>query len=252
MNFKRAGILAIVLVVTLVGATLFFNSEKKISFPLPGTEEPVVDTDATPKSFTEIKKETFSEDARHYVLEVEYPVTDNASVNAYIREFTDSVIENYKKDVTWAESVENPKDEHLSLTVTYESIATEKIKNYRFTIGTYTGGAHGLQATKVMRFTPDGRPVAVEGLFTDTKSALQAIAPVVKRELAKGDFANADWIAEGAAPDIANYQNIIVTNKGITVVFDPYSVAAYAAGMQEIAVPLSAFEKTAKVDFFTK
>ncbi len=70
---------------------------------------------------------------------------------------------------------------------------------------------------------------------------LATIAPLVQASLAAqlGDMADAAWIEEGASPDPANYQDWLLTPEALTFIFEPYQVAAYAAGPQTVSIPLT-------------
>jgi hypothetical protein len=46
----------------------------------------------------------------------------------------------------------------------------------------------------------------------------------------KNDMLMEDQIKEGAAPRADNYGAWTITRKGLWITFDPYQVAAYAAG----------------------
>lgn len=56
------------------------------------------------------------------------------------------------------------------------------------------------------------------------------------------------WIERGAAPDLKNYNSWTISKKGIEITFDPYQVAAYAAGPQHVSAPYSALKGIIKPD----
>jgi hypothetical protein len=49
-------------------------------------------------------------------------------------------------------------------------------------------------------------------------------------------------IMRGAAPTVQNYQSWMITPQGLKFTFDPYQVASYAEGPQEVVVPYRAFK----------
>ena len=57
-----------------------------------------------------------------------------------------------------------------------------------------------------------------------------------------------DWIKRGAGAELTNYDNWTITKKGLGITFDPYQVAAYAAGPQNVVVPYSALKEIIKPD----
>jgi len=54
-----------------------------------------------------------------------------------------------------------------------------------------------------------------------------------------GDMSDADWIARGTAPVPENYENWVLTPDALVFTFEPYQVAAYAAGPQIVTIPLA-------------
>ncbi len=46
-----------------------------------------------------------------------------------------------------------------------------------------------------------------------------------------------EWIATGAGPKAENFDSWNITKTGILINFDPYQVAAYAAGPQDVLIP---------------
>jgi len=112
----------------------------------------------------------------------------------------------------------------------------------------YTGGAHPNQiyrtfvfdmrdGAKLMELTDVFNPL---GLVKDAESGvamdwLDYISNQTKLKLMESEFADANWIAEGAGPNSKNFELFYLTNTGINFIFPPYQVAAYAAGPQEVS-----------------
>lgn len=46
-----------------------------------------------------------------------------------------------------------------------------------------------------------------------------------------------EMIAEGTAPKLENYKNFLVSEKGITIVFNPYQAGPYVVGEQRVFIP---------------
>jgi hypothetical protein len=57
-----------------------------------------------------------------------------------------------------------------------------------------------------------------------------------------------ELIDAGAGPRADNYRAWNITRKGLWITFDPYQVAAYAAGPQNILVPYSVLKDIIKPD----
>lgn len=71
---------------------------------------------------------------------------------------------------------------------------------------------------------------------------LEILAPLVRDDLSAqlGDMTDAEWIAMGTDPaEPFNYRSWALTNDALVIYFDPYQVAAYAAGPQVVSIPLA-------------
>ena len=136
-----------------------------------------------------------------------------------------------------------PSPGPLVLDIDYELFGfSPSVAGIKFSAYEYTGGAHGMITFRTLTFDLDaGRLLTLDELFAPGVEPLATIAGLVQVSLATqlGDMADADWIALGAGPDLANYQNWVLTPEALTFVFEPYQVAAYAAGPQTVGIPLA-------------
>jgi hypothetical protein len=246
--------LFIALIALAVIAGLFGVGTKKISNTVPTP----VDTTSAPETptvwpSTEIKKETTDQSDAKRKITATYPITKSEAVNAYFKQFVDEQIKQFKDDTNWADDPEitSASEAILSFDITYTNTRSQRADNYIFTVSSYTGGAHGLDVTKTFSFSKEGKLIGLADLFSNGLSGLKTVAPYVQAELAKQNITTKDWIQEGAGPTEDNYRSFIVTDNGITVIFDPYQVAAYAAGSVKVQVPASAFKTVANKQYFS-
>jgi hypothetical protein len=63
-----------------------------------------------------------------------------------------------------------------------------------------------------------------------------------------GPDPDTEWIERGAGPDSENYKNWNITQKGLSVTFDPYQVASYAEGEHVIVIPYAALRSVINPD----
>jgi uncharacterized protein YecT (DUF1311 family) len=112
-----------------------------------------------------------------------------------------------------------------------------------FTYYTFTGGAHpNSNFTSFNFMLPDGAAVEIGDIFTRAgieRISKLSIASLNKDLVEPNDGGDTDWIAKGAAPIGKNFENFILKPNELAIYFDSYSVAAYAAGPQEVHIPLS-------------
>jgi len=112
----------------------------------------------------------------------------------------------------------------------------------RFTMTSYTGGAHGAHWTEVHNLlTTPLRSLSIEELFEDPTAGLKSISDFAITELLKSGAPDSvrdeRWVREGAGPDPKNFRAFNLTSRGVLVTFDEYQVASYAEGVSEVHVP---------------
>jgi uncharacterized protein DUF3298/peptidoglycan-N-acetylmuramic acid deacetylase PdaC-like protein len=133
--------------------------------------------------------------------------------------------------------------------------ATDNLISVAFSEGTYSrGAAHGNQLTQVLNYdVKSAKKLALADLFKDKSKYLSVIAAYCQNDLkerAKKPDAMVlpELIETGAGPKADNYRAWNITKKGLWITFDPYEVAAYAAGPQYILVPYSVLKDIIKPD----
>src|SRR5438270_12389517 len=124
-----------------------------------------------------------------------------------------------------------------SYTVSY---LDRRLASLVFTIATFTGGAHPNTARVTLLFDLTvGRPLRLGDLLTDPKPAGAEVAAQCKTQLAAEGakdgwelFDNAD-----VAAVVGEIDNWSIDKDGVEILFDPYAVAPYAAGLHEFQLP---------------
>jgi hypothetical protein len=101
----------------------------------------------------------------------------------------------------------------------------------------------------------NGKLLKLVDLFQPGSKYLQTLATtciqaLTKQAQAEGPDSMLDeaWIERGAAAELTNYDNWTITRKGLGITFDPYRVAAYAAGPQHVVAPYAALKGIIKPD----
>ncbi len=211
-----------------------------------------------PKVIKESNKEKL------YEVEAEYPqIEGDARFDGFNREVRTLI----QKDVAAFKSGEEPSEEDRngdlpsetntsSLNAGYEfRYATNDLISVEFGEGTYSrGAAHGNLFTQVMNYdVRNGKKLALADLFIPKSKYLATISDYCIKELkqrAKKDDSMIfeDSLETGAGPQADNYRAWAITKKGLWITFDPYQVAAYAAGPQNVLVPYSALKDIIKPD----
>jgi hypothetical protein len=225
-------------------------------------QQPIAFTAAVrvaPKVIKEANKE------KRYTVDAEYPqIEGDARFEGFNREARSLVTKDVAAFKTGESSTEGDAGSELpaetqqsSLNMGYEiRFATDDLISVEFTEATYeAGAAHGNSATEVLNYdVRNNKKLALADLFNPKTNYLSVISTYCisnlrdrsKREA--DSMIDEDMMKTGAAPQASNYQACAITKKGLWVTFDPYQVAAYAAGPQHVLVPYSALKDILKTD----
>jgi uncharacterized protein YecT (DUF1311 family) len=121
-----------------------------------------------------------------------------------------------------------------------------------FSYWIYTGGAHPNSVTTAFNFLmPDGVRVFLPDLIGDDgiqRVSDIAIADLRPRLTGPNGMSDAAWVARGAGPTADNFESFEWLPDQLVLHFDPYAVAAYAAGPQEVHIPLGKLQDVLRPD----
>lgn len=121
--------------------------------------------------------------------------------------------------------------------VTAESFSSARTKSLVLTLFQNIGSAHPTTWYKSFTYNLDrGRPVTFETLFAPDAKPLEAIFPVVRRELE----AKTGLAVTGDGLDPAHYQNFAVTDDAVIFFFGRAEMLPSYAGAVSVTVPRSA------------
>jgi len=233
------------------------DGSKETDFEL--TQQPIEFTAAvrvTPKVIRENNKEG------KYSVNVEYPQIEGDSrfdaFNQQARSMISKDVAAFKTSETEAQEETNdlPDETQIStLDIGYNiRFATDDLISVEFSENQYErGAAHGSSLTVVLNYdVKNKKKLALADLFQPKSNYLSVISSYcitdLKNQSKKNDMLMDDQIKEGAAPRSDNYGAWTITRKGLWITFDPYQVAAYAAGSQHVLVPYSALKSMVKPD----
>ena len=210
-----------------------------------------------PKTIHDSSKE------KRYSIDAEYPeIQGDSRFDGFNREARSLVTKDvgaFKAGETSDQSGEDTTPAETlnsTLDMRYEvRYATDNLISVEFTEGSYSrGAAHGNSLTTVLNYdVKNNRKLALSDLFS-AKNYLSVIANYCMKDLrdrAKRDsdsMIDEEMMKSGASPHADNYRAVAITKKGLWVTFDPYQVAAYAAGPQYVLVPYSALKEIIKPD----
>lgn len=169
---------------------------------------------------------------------VQYPAVTKV-IDAFITDQQKSFIASYAPDYTLPAHVNN-----WGMTVTNQTFKySDEIQTVLFDISFYTGGAHPNSGYRSFTFDVNkGTEYQLSDIFTGGKVPLDAISKLAQDDLKKklGDMYDSTMLEAGTTPSTPdNYKNWALTPTSIIFFFDPYQVAPYAAGPQQVEIPFT-------------
>lgn len=174
-----------------------------------------------------------------YDITVNYPqYTDPKAqvVNQQIRTFVNGFIAAEKKEgmrqISAEYKVTTVNSRLLSVTFNIESDSNPP-------------GAHPSYTSSIFNYDlQKGARLRLSDLFKPNSHYLKVISDYCLKALPEklGSMSDPNWIKDGAGPTLKNYTTWNVDKEGLLITFQPYQVAAYAAGPQEVVIPYSALK----------
>jgi hypothetical protein len=167
-------------------------------------------------------------------VEFHYPRLGTADVDADIEEWANRVVADFMADNGEAASGNN-----FQMISSYRIVrASDVVLTVVWDIWYYTGGAHGqLDIVACVYDLRSGRLLDVSDLFADEQKALNLMSAFSYRRLSE-TLPSEDMIRSGTSPDLANFATLAPTPEGVRIFFQPYQVAPWVSGPQEVDMPL--------------
>ncbi len=185
-----------------------------------------------------IQEKVISESLKDGSIHIKYPLTKSTILNETVTSFIVAQEKGFKENVSGLSDISSAIG---SLDIGYESYISDKTVSLKFDVNTDTGGAHGNFTTITFNYDKNlNQVLTTKDIFADQVNYLNGLSnlikPRLKAELEKAQFQDNTWLEEGAGPKEDNYKQFIFTPEGVTFFFDPYQVAPYAVGAQEITL----------------
>jgi hypothetical protein len=120
--------------------------------------------------------------------------------------------------------------------------ANDKVVSIGFGVSDFEGGAHPNHYSFTVNFDlATGKKIELADLFKLKSNYLKVISDysIKKLKEQQEDMTDDEWLATGAGAKAENFKSWSIKKTGILITFDPYQVAAYAAGPQEVFIPYS-------------
>lgn len=167
--------------------------------------------------------------------------TAASGVNDYIQTYVNTAVQRFIGEAAELAATASPAPWFLQSSFSVSLVRASTI-GVRFTLTSYTGGAHGAHWTEPLNvWTRPVRAFGIDDLFTDPASGVSALSEYAITQLLardeRGRTRDESWVRQGAGPDAKNFKSFNLTSRGILLTFDEYQIGSYAEGASEIHVP---------------
>jgi hypothetical protein len=180
-----------------------------------------------------------------YTIEATYPVFKGIAnteaetkVNQLLADNVNGKIAAFKTGV--AERKTNtsiPQNLKSSLIINYQvEYLSDKLVSILFNEESMLAGdAHPGHETSTFNYNLESnKAIALTDLFAEGSGYLTFLSTNTIKYLTNLNISNSEMIQQGAGADVKNYSNFYITDQAIAFVFDYYTVAPGAAGMQKV------------------
>jgi hypothetical protein len=175
------------------------------------------------------------------------------AINKSLASIVDKSIADFKSELDCSEL----SSAECSLDINFDTtFADDNFVSIKFEMYEYSGGAHPNSYSVARTYNlKSGNEVKLADLFKANSNHLKKLSDYcyesLKKQLTKlgeGEPPDEGMLKEGTTPSDENYSGWNVTKKGLLMSFDPYQVAAYAYGPQQVIIPYSVLKEIAKED----
>jgi uncharacterized protein YecT (DUF1311 family) len=196
-----------------------------------------------------VTDKTIAEQGDSYDLSFAYPQIGLPAADAAMQDWVQHQVDGFKSSLAQRRPQEPPYSAQLRYTVARND---DRAVSILFSYSIYTGGAHPNFVQTAFNFLmPDGARVFLPDLIgTEGVRRVSdfAIADLTQRLVDPNGMSDPAWIRIGAGPYADNFETFELLPDQIVLEFDPYAVAAYAAGPQQVRIPLTQVQDVLRPD----
>lgn len=198
-----------------------------------------------------LKSKTVSENgtAPRYSVMAQYPVIKGlhgkdaeAALNEHIAKWILERTTQFRQEMTSiaSDDVGNlPGNNRISITYVIK-IKTDHVLGLSWDVyQEYIGSAHPSEVLLPMMYNLDtGAQITLADLFKPGSSYLKRLSQICTQQL-MASFAGSGYpvFEDGLKPTPQNFANFLIRPEGLYFLFNPYQVAPYVAGAQEVVIP---------------
>jgi hypothetical protein len=167
-----------------------------------------------------------------YMVDVKYPQFGLPAIDADIRNKIETSVAEFKALPPNPPESATPQNE---FTGTFEDVYVgPDIISAKLILSQYTGGAHPMTIFSGVNYDrATGRQLLPQDAFALAGLSAEEVSARATAEL-KAKLGDS-MFEEGADSNPENFSSFVISENEITFIFQPYQVAAYAAGVQQVS-----------------
>lgn len=235
----KNAIITILVVLVLVLGYLWLKGKGSDQSYLPDLiqeEEVVEKPEESFQTPPEPKEErSINEDTQYITVDIKYPFFGLNNVDQAIKGWIDLELRTFKSN-----SGEGGFFGKNFFNTKYEIRKDSSYTNIIFTSTIYKGGAHENIKIKSFVVSQDEDIVSIGSIFKPGTDYLNDLSTISRYKLQEkyGETLNISSISDGTKPISSNFETFYIQDNVLTVIFQPYQVGPWAAGVPEIEIDL--------------
>lgn len=219
MNHKQ--LLALLLSLVILFSPVIVSVEK----------ENIVNVKAVDNSVDEYIIESIIQNEENLSINIYYPKTKNVKVNGIIEDKINEQIEKIKS----TDSFNSDKE----LNISFESFKSQNYISLKFNMDSSVGITHNTKEVFTVVYD-ENEVIDIDKLCENNPNLINELYEICKESLISNDkfkkYSNEEWLEKGLLKNKSTFSNFIFSENNLIVIFNPYVVAPYVAGIFEVEI----------------
>ena len=246
------------LLIGALSALYYFGADEPSKETYRAVEPVTSDSSLLATKFIEVpaikdNEEKVSNPKNRFAYNVHYPSIGlighpnlAKEANTVIKTYVNDQISAFRENVADLNMDNAPRDFVSDFTMRWSTtLISPTIVSFRFDSSEYiAGSAHPNSRTSILIYDIERRTIlSTSDIFASSTLALPFLSTYARTKLTNTSTEvtpeEEELIVMGTAPTAENFASVAITPLGLVVIFNPYQVAPYARGIQEVRIPYS-------------
>lgn len=236
MNINRLKLMALLISVVLLTACA--GTYKRVDEAI----RPDLSLDSSQVKNSETGIQSIIEEDETQTISVHYPTTIYEKVNALLSDFALNRIELFRQETaefSQLSGVNWPYELHMDYEIVYES---SRHLSVVFVESKYLSGLKPTSMMYTYTFNvTQQRLLSLKDLFKSNTDYLSFLSEYTSDTLlANSDIYDKEWVMVGTSADESNFKHFVLTDEGLTIVFEKNQVGPESLGEPMVTIPYEA------------